>query len=493
MIKNILAVLATVLCFASAMAGERKTEKENAHATQNEMLPNAKLNKGVAKISVQVAGYKPEKALSVMVGGFTPIGSQEELMLSVPLNEDGTAVVEIPMYMVQRGMVEIEEVGYASVILAPNEEIAIMASLDGEEGKITEFKGYMAQTHTDLNSLEYDMDEDSRKLCEELSKCTTPQERLDCLRAEMNKMKAYVNALPVTEAAKAILRMGAESNYFDWVYRFGLSYVGVRSYLRMIDRPSPEEYSRLMDECNALLPAPPFGSIGTEEYFELLGAPYAPCMDDFLRWGTPMTGYVDKDGKVNTYNRDIRTMQTLIRGGHEYNTDELFATIEHEDCKLFAEQCLAERHQKAAELSQKNSVFCHSHDDVAPENILQVILDKYKGKAVLIDIWATWCVPCLKGHEAMKPLKEELSGQDVVFVNITSPASPMSTWEEMIADIAGEHYYLTEQQLSYILTHYGSTGFPTYAIYNKDGEQTFVTVGFSGLEEIQAEMEKAMK
>ena len=101
------------------------------------------------------------------------------------------------------------------------------------------------------------------------------------------------------------------------------------------------------------------------------------------------------------------------------------------------------------------------------------ILDKYKGKAVLIDVWATWCGPCRGGHQAMKPLKEEMKCQNVQFVYITSPSSPLQTWQNMIGDIDGDHYYLTQEQYKYILDKYESDGIPTYAIYNTKGEQTF--------------------
>ena len=149
--------------------------------------------------------------------------------------------------------------------------------------------------------------------------------------------------------------------------------------------------------------------------------------------------------------------------------------------------------QIAEELAGNESVFFKKYDDVAPENILQTILDNYKGKAVLIDMWATWCGPCRAGHKAMAPLKEELKGRNIKFIYITPPSSPPTTWLEMIKDIDGDHYYLTEEQYEYILDKYEAPGIPTYAIYDAKGEQTYKSIGFPGLDTIKNEIEKAQK
>ena len=149
--------------------------------------------------------------------------------------------------------------------------------------------------------------------------------------------------------------------------------------------------------------------------------------------------------------------------------------------------------QIAEELAGNESVFFKKYDDVAPENILQTILDNYKGKVVLIDMWATWCGPCRAGHKAMAPLKEELKGRNIKFIYITPPSSPPTTWLEMIKDIDGDHYYLTEEQNDYILSHFESSGIPTYAIYDTKGHQTYKSIGFPGNDVIRKELETASK
>lgn len=145
----------------------------------------------------------------------------------------------------------------------------------------------------------------------------------------------------------------------------------------------------------------------------------------------------------------------------------------------------------ATDKSKANGkIYCDTYNDIAPGDILQTILKNYKGKAVLIDIWATWCGPCRAGHKAMAPLKEELQGQ-IKFVYITCPTSPKETWEGMIKEIPGDHYYLTKEQYSELLKLYESKGIPTYAIYNKKGKLTYTHIGLPSMDELRGELLKA--
>lgn len=47
-----------------------------------------------------------------------------------------------------------------------------------------------------------------------------------------------------------------------------------------------------------------------------------------------------------------------------------------------------------------------------------VSLDAFKGKTVIVDVWATWCVPCLRQMPRLKELEHQMKDQNVVFVGI---------------------------------------------------------------------------
>lgn len=126
--------------------------------------------------------------------------------------------------------------------------------------------------------------------------------------------------------------------------------------------------------------------------------------------------------------------------------------------------------KKVAELKEKSDYVVNQAPDVDSELLFEKMIEKYKGKVVFVDFWATWCGPCRSGMKTLKPLKDELSEQPIVFLYITNPSSPENTWKAVIAETGGEHFRLTDDEWNILSERFGISGIPHYVLVDKEGK-----------------------
>lgn len=139
---------------------------------------------------------------------------------------------------------------------------------------------------------------------------------------------------------------------------------------------------------------------------------------------------------------------------------------------------------------KKSGFTINEAGEVSNEDLFPSIIGKFKGKVLLVDFWATWCGPCRMANKVMAPMKEELKDKDIVYLYITGEVSPQKTWENMIPDIHGEHYRLTNAQWEYLSKSFGIRGVPTYLIIDRKGDIKFKQTGFPGVEKMKEELLK---
>ena len=463
---------------------------KNVQYAKDETLPVAKINKGVATIKVKMLGYKPGMDLDFFVGTFIPLGSKERFDKTFRFADDGTVKVEVPLRLAREVTVGVQGMAFPHIIIAPGQETEILMKVTSDNKPFVAFRGYMSKTNMDLikaydEFTPFDDDDDTYLKVKE---CKTKEERLQCLQNIFDQSVANIKKSKFTTAAKDLLCMEAEFSFVRWTRMFATIYsrygIGEDGRVYMSSEDYDEKYQKNKDLLQL--------SEEEQEYaWKYLNEPTSPSSRLF--WDAPLSIYDKKSIEKNSYNNELKCIQTIMSSDNAALTNVLLDDMKHEDCKNVVLEYLAEQKRIADELASQESVYYQKLDDVAPENILRTILDKYKGKVVLIDIWATWCGPCRAGHEAMKPLKEEMKGQNIQFVYLTSPSSPLKTWQEMLKDIDGDHYYLTKEQYNYILNKYESEGIPTYAIYDTKGNLTFKNIGFPGNDVIRKELEAASK
>jgi thiol-disulfide isomerase/thioredoxin len=141
------------------------------------------------------------------------------------------------------------------------------------------------------------------------------------------------------------------------------------------------------------------------------------------------------------------------------------------DYLLAMSGAMEEKVRKSKEAFESKGGFVVNKTPEAKDlDLFDTIMKKYKGNVVFVDFWATWCGPCRSGMQTMKPLKEELKNEKIKFVYLTNPTSPKTTWETMIPDIDGEHYYLTQDEWNTIAARFKVSGIPHYVLVDKTGK-----------------------
>jgi len=97
-----------------------------------------------------------------------------------------------------------------------------------------------------------------------------------------------------------------------------------------------------------------------------------------------------------------------------------------------------------------------------------VSLSDYRGKVVLVNIWATWCPSCVDEMPSMEKLYQKLQGEDFEILAVS-----IDSMGEMVVAPFMKKYKLTFPALidsgGTIRMSYGTTGVPESFIIDKNG------------------------
>lgn len=97
------------------------------------------------------------------------------------------------------------------------------------------------------------------------------------------------------------------------------------------------------------------------------------------------------------------------------------------------------------------------------------ILEKHKGKKVVLDFWASWCGDCLKSLPNLQNLQKETKNVDYVFLSLDKESG---RWKKAIEklNIEGDHYFMPDGWKNTLTNYIGLDWIPRYMILDEEGK-----------------------
>ena len=181
--------------------------------------------------------------------------------------------------------------------------------------------------------------------------------------------------------------------------------------------------------------------------------------------------------------RDIILAQRLIQriDGTRMPLDSTVLAFAEENIQLpFALTAVKTLNDKYLAIQQRDiskSPSLKTADDVANmsdgEKIFRKLIEPYKGKIILLDVWGTWCSPCKEALSHSQEEYERLKDYDLIYLYLANRSSDES-WKSVIKEyeVLGDnvvHFNLPYNQQQAIEHFLNVTGFPTYKLIDRDG------------------------
>lgn len=98
----------------------------------------------------------------------------------------------------------------------------------------------------------------------------------------------------------------------------------------------------------------------------------------------------------------------------------------------------------------------------------KVSLSEYRGKVVLVNIWATWCPPCREEMPSMQKLYDRFKGKDFEILAVSIDANGAKAVAPFMQELKLTFPALLDTK-GRIRSLYGTTGVPESFIIDKNG------------------------
>ena len=116
----------------------------------------------------------------------------------------------------------------------------------------------------------------------------------------------------------------------------------------------------------------------------------------------------------------------------------------------------------------------------------ELTLEDFRGRVVLLNMWATWCPPCREEMPTLDRLQASLGGTDFHVLPLSIDRAGLDPVRRFYDEIGIRHLdmYLADELRAMLA--FGAVGLPTTILINREGQEIARLVGPAGWDSPQA-------
>ena len=104
-------------------------------------------------------------------------------------------------------------------------------------------------------------------------------------------------------------------------------------------------------------------------------------------------------------------------------------------------------------------------------------LAAFRGKVVLLNVWATWCVPCRHEMPSLDRLQAQLGGEDFVVLALSIDRAGLPAIKRFYEELGLQHLGIYVDASGASSRALGAPGLPTTLLIDRDGREVARKMG----------------
>lgn len=99
-------------------------------------------------------------------------------------------------------------------------------------------------------------------------------------------------------------------------------------------------------------------------------------------------------------------------------------------------------------------------------------LNLYEGNVIILNIWATWCKPCIAEFESLEKVREKFKDKNIKIVAVSNEDLKLIN-----SFLDKRNFNLEFIKLNGDLSYFNAYSLPTTVVFDKNGDESFRLTG----------------